>query len=258
MRTKTPYPMPMPFFLFSVYCILHHCYTTVQFIVAHTAASGGTQAQPELVQQRYRTRRKKNKTSQISIFIFNFQIDCFTKLVECRHPPTTLDAILGARFKFHPHRRTASACHVPHIFKLVPPKVSHPYAQQFDRNQLQPYSKFSLVPVSPTAANQIPLRVRDRRYGFLSKAQLVQASHGASLLVSARHRSYCPEYSHINEVIYGSCARCDLNTVASKLLSPLRPENCPQDGADLGALEPAALLQRPQGVYNFLFHALHS
>lgn len=60
---------------------------------------------------------------------------------------TRTDDIPDVGTKLHLHRITTSACRIQHILKLVPPNLSDSFAQGFHHDQLQTYSRFSLVPI---------------------------------------------------------------------------------------------------------------
>lgn len=179
-------------------------------------------------------------------------------LSECRQLLTKLDDVPDARIQFFLHRISVSACRVPHIFKLVPRKLSYPYAQEFDRDQLQSYSRFNLVPLSPAAPQQVRLRFRDGGHGFISMALVTHASYTTSLLASARLRTHKPA-ALLSMRSFTADTLALLSTRLPPFFSPpLRPETNFLDASYFGALEPSSLLQRSEGVRIFLFQALHS
>lgn len=77
--------------------------------------------------------------------------ELLAKLDECKALLSQIADISEARITFHFHRVCGSACLVQHLFRLVPPDVSHTFATQFDKNHMLAYSRFNNVPLSPSA-----------------------------------------------------------------------------------------------------------
>ena len=73
---------------------------------------------------------------------------------ECNTALSQIDSITEPRTKFHLHRICGSACRVQHIFRLVPPDIFHPYAENLDKDQILAYTRFSNVPFPTQRPNK--------------------------------------------------------------------------------------------------------
>ena len=108
---------------------------------------------------------------------------------KCNTALSHLHCIPEARTRFHLHHVSGSACRMQHLFRLVPPEFYLPFAQQFDKDQLDMYAHFNNVLLPPSTTAQIRLPFIHRGHGLPSLASTLHASYGASLIDCARFAS---------------------------------------------------------------------
>ena len=172
-----------------------------------------------------------------------------TKFRSCSETLSLLQEVPDARIKFHLHRMCASACRVQHLFRLIPPRFSMPFAKAFEETQHQYYSKMNDVPLSTSATTQTSLPFRLGVHGFIAMHPLVNASYASSIITSAPHRLQVQDDSHLTH--YRRSARPYLRTLMRDLpptdrLPAYSMSRSASEDYPLGQYEPTALANRPE------------
>ena len=182
------------------------------------------------------------------------------KLQECDTALTLLDDISDARTQFHLHRMTASVCRVQHMFRLVPPRISTPFAKAFHDSQLKSYSHFNNVPVSASVASQIGLPFRLGGHGLIAITPFLDASYAASLIDSAPSRLIGPSYPTVS--VHRRDARPHLRAMIAHLPACVRPANFnlrlpPDNDYKLDTFQPETLVEQPERINKHLIQVIH-
>ena len=175
------------------------------------------------------------------------------KLDTCNDALSLIEDIPGARIKFHLHRMSGSACRAQHLFRLVPPQISLPFAEKFDADHLAAYSRFNNVNSTEAAVTQLQLPFRKGGHGFTPLTPLVHGSYAASLIEAAPIRVLHPNSPSGR---YIRMARPAMKIFVRKLPECMQPEgfalrqNLP---GGLGQFEPQTLAARPERTHQINF-----
>ena len=172
------------------------------------------------------------------------------KLDACNQALADIADLPDARIKFHLHWICGSACKVQQLFRLVPPDVSLPYAEQFDKDQMAAYSRLNNVELTPSAIAQIRLPFRKGGHGFTPIAPLLHVSYSTSLIDSAPMREPHPQHPSIDRYIQK--ARSYLKIFVRNLSAQIQLPGfalIQNLTGDLGHFEPQALAARPERTH---------
>ena len=178
------------------------------------------------------------------------------KLDMCNNALSLIEDIPDARIKFHLHRLCGSACRAQHLFRLVPPQISLPFAEKFDKDQLDAYSRFNNVKLTDTAITQLRLPFRKGGHGFTPLTPLLHGSYAASLIEAAPIRVPHPHSPSVARYI--RMARPAMKIFVQNLPEYMQPEgfamrqNLPNV---LRQFEPQLLAERPERTHQLLFQA---